>query len=105
MSIFRKLAWYFRLEWRTYLAGIIGLILTAIIAIIPPRIIGNMVDGIHGQTMTGRLLAIDLGLVTLAALGQYATRYMWRNAIWGGRCSPGTTFTESAVQSLYGDGP
>jgi len=83
VSIFRKLAWYFRLEWRTYLAGIIGLILTAIIAIIPPRIIGNMVDGIHGQTMTGRLLAIDLGLVTLAALGQYATRYMWRNAIWG----------------------
>lgn len=84
MSIFRKLAWYFRLEWRTYLVGIIGLLLTAIIAIIPPRIIGNMVDGIHGQTMTGRLLVIDLAFVTLAALGQYATRYLWRNAIWGG---------------------
>lgn len=84
MSIFRKLAWYFRQEWRVYLTGIVGLILTAIIAIIPPRIIGNMVDGIHGQTMTGKVLAIDLALITIAALAQYGTRYLWRNAIWGG---------------------
>ncbi|KRO04967.1 hypothetical protein IV54_GL000691 [Levilactobacillus paucivorans] len=67
-----------------YLTGIVGLLLTAIIAIIPPRIIGNMVDGIHGQTMTGKLLVIDLTLITVAALAQYATRYLWRNAIWGG---------------------
>jgi len=84
MSIFRKLAWYFRLEWRQYLVGIVGLLLTAIIAIIPPRIIGNLVDGIHGQSMTGRQLATDIGFIVLAAVGQYATRYMWRNAIWGG---------------------
>lgn len=84
MSIFRKLSWYFRLEWRRYLVGVIGLLLTALIAIIPPRIIGNMVDGIHGQTMTGRVLATDLLFVTLAALAQYGTRYIWRNAIWGG---------------------
>ncbi|TGD18726.1 ABC transporter ATP-binding protein [Levilactobacillus suantsaiihabitans] len=84
MSIFRKLSWYFRLEWRRYLVGVIGLLLTALIAIIPPRIIGNMVDGIHGQTMTGRVLAMDLLFVTLAALAQYTTRYIWRNAIWGG---------------------
>ncbi|WAE44141.1 ABC transporter transmembrane domain-containing protein [Levilactobacillus brevis] len=84
MSIFRKLAWYFCLEWRRYLIGIIGLLLTAIVAIIPPRIIGNMVDGIHGQTMTGRLLALDLMWVTVAAVVQYGMRYIWRNAIWGG---------------------
>ncbi|WP_203637334.1 ABC transporter ATP-binding protein [Levilactobacillus wangkuiensis] len=84
MSIFRKLSWYFRLEWRRYLIGVIGLLLTAIIAIVPPRIIGNMVDGIHGQTMTSHLLLLDLLFVTLAALAQYGTRYIWRNAIWGG---------------------
>ncbi|MFC6261092.1 ABC transporter ATP-binding protein [Levilactobacillus fujinensis] len=84
MSIFHKLSWYFRLEWRRYLTGIIGLLLTALIAIIPPRIIGNMVDGIHGQSMTAHLLLVDLGLITIAALAQYGTRYIWRNAIWGG---------------------
>jgi len=84
VSIFRKLSWYFRLEWRRYLIGVIGLLLTAIIAIVPPRIIGNMVDGIHGQTMTSHLLLLDLLFVTLAALAQYGTRYIWRNAIWGG---------------------
>ncbi|WP_024746150.1 ABC transporter ATP-binding protein [Levilactobacillus namurensis] len=84
MSIFKKLSWYFRLEWRRYLIGVIGLLLTAIIAIIPPRIIGNMVDSIHGRTMTGTLLAVDLALVVGAAIAQYLTRYLWRNAIWGG---------------------
>ncbi|GEO68493.1 ABC transporter ATP-binding protein [Levilactobacillus acidifarinae] len=84
MSIFKKLAWYFRLEWQRYLVGVIGLLLTAIIAIVPPRIIGNMVDSIHGRTMTGSLLAIDLAVVAGAAVAQYLTRYMWRNAIWGG---------------------
>lgn len=84
MTIFKKLMWYFRLEWRRYTIGVLGLLLTAIIAIIPPRIIGNMVDSIHGRTMTGSLLAVDLLLVAGAALAQYGSRYMWRTAIWGG---------------------
>lgn len=84
MSIFKKLAWYFRLEWRRYLLGVLGLLLTAIIAIIPPRIIGNMVDSIHNRTMTGTLLVLDLLIVAGAAFAQYATRYLWRVTIWGG---------------------
>lgn len=84
MSIFKKLAWYFRLEWRRYLWGVVGLLLTAIIAIIPPRIIGNLVDGIHGRTMTTTALLTDLVIIAAAAIGQYGTRYMWRTAIWGG---------------------
>lgn len=39
MGIFRKLGWYFKRERRTYLIGVLGLLLTALFAIIPPRLI------------------------------------------------------------------
>ncbi|KRK98209.1 multidrug ABC superfamily ATP binding cassette transporter, ABC protein [Secundilactobacillus odoratitofui DSM 19909 = JCM 15043] len=83
MSIFKKLGWYFKLEWRTYLFGLLGLLLTAILAIIPPRMIGLIVDAIHGHQLTLKTLLVQLGILAIAAIGQYGSRYMWRTAIWG----------------------
>lgn len=83
MGIFKKLGWYFKAEWRTYLFGLLGLVLTALLAIIPPRMIGVIVDLIHNRELTSRLLVIDLTILGLAALGQYGARYIWRTAIWG----------------------
>ncbi|MTV81304.1 ABC transporter ATP-binding protein [Secundilactobacillus folii] len=83
MSIFRKLGWYFKVQWRTYLFGLLGLLFTALLAIIPPRMIGVIVDLIHSHRLTVRLLVIDLLILFGAAIGQYGARYMWRTAIWG----------------------
>lgn len=83
MSIFKKLGWYFKAEWRTYVFGLLGLLLTALLAVIPPRMIGVIVDLIHGHHLTVRLLIIDLLILLGSALGQYGARYMWRTAIWG----------------------
>ena len=94
MSIFLKLGWYFRREWKLYLAGVIGLILTAIIGIVPPRIIGNVVDGIDQHTLTARSLTVYLAIIAVAAIGQYLTRYLWRNAIWGGAAGLERTLRE-----------
>ena len=83
MGIFRKLGWYFKRERRTYLIGVLGLLLTALFAIIPPRLIGMVVDAIHDHSLTGQRLALFLTILVVAAIGQYVTRYMWRTAIWG----------------------
>ncbi|WP_203648832.1 ABC transporter ATP-binding protein [Secundilactobacillus yichangensis] len=83
MSIFKKLGWYFKAEWRTYLFGLLGLLITALLAVIPPRMIGDVVDLIHSHHLTARLLVTDLLILLVAALGQYGSRYMWRTAIWG----------------------
>ncbi len=61
----------------------ISLLITALLAIIPPRMIGVIVDSIHNRQLTGRLLTIDLLILLAAAIGQYGSRYMWRTAIWG----------------------
>ncbi|KRL75751.1 ABC transporter ATP-binding protein [Secundilactobacillus paracollinoides] len=83
MGIFRKLGWYFKRERRTYLIGVLGLLLTALFAIIPPRLIGMVVDAINDHRLTVRRLLIYLAILVVAAIGQYVTRYMWRTAIWG----------------------
>lgn len=89
-----KLGWYFRREWKLYSAGVIGLILTAIIGIIPPRIIGNVVDGINQHRLTAHSLTVDLAIIAAAAVGQYLARYLWRNAIWGGAAGLERTLRE-----------
>lgn len=83
MSIFIKLGWYFKREWKTYLIGVFGLILTALLAIIPPRIIGVLVDAIHNGKLAADNLLVLLIVLAVVAFAQYGSRYMWRTAIWG----------------------
>ncbi|MCI2018094.1 MAG: ABC transporter transmembrane domain-containing protein [Lentilactobacillus buchneri] len=83
MSIFVKLSWYFKQEWKTYMVGVCGLILTALLAIIPPRIIGVLVDAIHSGKLAANNLMILLIVLAVVAIAQYGSRYMWRTAIWG----------------------
>ncbi|AQW21113.1 multidrug ABC transporter permease/ATP-binding protein [Lentilactobacillus curieae] len=84
MSIFSKLGWFFKQEKKLYLLGILGLVLTAILTIVPPRIIGLLVDNIHSGHLAVNSLVFLLGILAVVAIGQYITRYMWRTAIWGG---------------------
>ena len=83
MSIFRKLSWYFKQEWRIYAIGVLGLVLTAIFGIFPPWIIGHLVDLIRDEKLTADYLFLLLGGLVAVAIIQYIARYMWRNAIWG----------------------
>lgn len=84
MGIFNKLAWFFKAEWKNYLAGIIALILVALTNVIPPRLIGLIVDKITAHKLSLRLLGLYLGLFLSAALAQYLLRYSWRKYIFGG---------------------
>lgn len=84
MGIFRKLGWYFKSERKTYYRGLFGLLITAIIGIIPARLMGNLIDYIDKRELTVSRLVTLLGLLVLAALLQYSARYVWRTAIWGG---------------------
>lgn len=83
MGIFIKLGWYFKREWKTYLVGVFGLLMTALLGIVPPWIIGRLVDVIHRGNLTGKLLVTLLVALIVVSLAQYLARYIWRNAIWG----------------------
>lgn len=83
MSLIRKLGWFFKLEARRYIIGILALSLVSVFNLIPPRIIGQVIDAIAGGNLTPSDLAINLSWLVGAALIMYALRYVWRLFILG----------------------
>lgn len=84
MGIFKKLSWYFRQERRRYVLGIVALLLVALVNLVPPKLIGTMVDAMRQQQVTAPKLITWLAILLLASGLQYLFRYIWRIQIWGG---------------------
>ncbi len=84
MAIFKKLSWFFREEKKNYFIGVLALVLVALIQLIPPKIIGIVVDSVADQTITGHQIVWWIGILIISALGVYGLRYVWRKHIWGG---------------------
>lgn len=83
MGIFKRLSWFFRQEKKSYLLGIAALIIVAVLQLIPPRIIGIVVDEIQMDVITTESLLMWLIILASTAVGQYILRYTWRVRIWG----------------------
>ncbi|WP_125605778.1 ABC transporter ATP-binding protein [Lapidilactobacillus bayanensis] len=84
MGIFIKLSWFFKQQKKRYIAGVLFLLLADLAGLIPPRVIGVLADLMNDRQLTLQLLFLWVGLLALAALVQYLSRYGWRNMIWGG---------------------
>ncbi|WP_208559678.1 ABC transporter ATP-binding protein [Marinilactibacillus kalidii] len=83
MDIFKRLGWFFRQEKKSYIIGIFSLITVALLQLIPPRIIGIVVDEIETNSITSHSLTFWLSILAASAVGQYLFRYIWRMRIWG----------------------
>ena len=83
MGIFKKLGWFFKQEKKAYISGVIALFIVSIIALLPPRIIGIIVDQIASQTITMQSLIMWVSLLGATAVAQYLLRYIWRINIFG----------------------
>ena len=83
MSIIQKLWWFFKLEKRRYLLGILALILVAVLNLIPPMVMGRVIDAITSGKLTQQDLLLNLFYLLLAAFGMYYLRYVWRMYILG----------------------
>lgn len=83
MSIIQKLWWFFKLEKRRYLLGILALILVAVLNLIPPMVMGRVIDAITSGQLPHQDLLLNLFYLLLAAFGMYYLRYVWRMYILG----------------------
>ena len=81
MGIFSRLSWFFKHQWKQYLIGVVALILVAVCNVIPPRIIGNVVDSVSNKNMTVRFLVINMVTLFVVAIMQYLLRFLWQKMI------------------------
>ncbi|WP_170243213.1 ABC transporter transmembrane domain-containing protein [Streptococcus suis] len=78
MKIVKQLWWFFKLEKKRYLLGIISLCLVSLLNLLPAYIMGEIIDQIDSRALTGQELLLGvLGLI-LSGFGMYALRYVWR---------------------------
>lgn len=83
MSIIKNLWWFFKQEKVPYLIGILSLSLVALLNLIPPKIMGSVIDGITSGHLTKDDLIIQLFWLLLASIAMYVLRYIWRVCIFG----------------------
>ena len=63
MNLIRKLAWFFKLEKRRYIIGILALSLVSVFNLIPPRVIGQVIDRIASKHLTSQELLFNFLLL------------------------------------------
>ena len=78
MRLFAQLSWYFRREWQRYLGAVALLIIIAILQLIPPKVVGYVVDGVTEQHYTAARVMMWGGTLVLTAVVVYLLRYVWR---------------------------
>ncbi|MEC0229137.1 ABC transporter ATP-binding protein [Paenibacillus alba] len=83
-TVLKKLAWFFRMNWKRYTIAIGLLIIVGIIDVIPPKLIGYAIDGIHMGTLTGSKLVQLLAFWGALIVAGYGLSYVWLYQLFGG---------------------
>ncbi len=83
MSVFLRLGWFFKDQWRRYLMAISLLMMVALLTVIPPQG-GGLGSGWYrqGELDDGTLMGYLAGLLGLGLL-IYLLRYVWRVMLFG----------------------
>ncbi|KAB8137640.1 ATP-binding cassette domain-containing protein, partial [Gracilibacillus oryzae] len=82
-TVFRKLSWYFKDQWLSYTLAIIALTSASLLFIIPPMLIGNVVDTIAQNELTEqRLREVVLFFIGLMIV-IYVLSFYWGHTLFG----------------------
>ncbi|WP_145339242.1 SmdA family multidrug ABC transporter permease/ATP-binding protein [Pantoea sp. PSNIH1] len=83
MRLFSQLSWYFLREWRRYAGAVCLLIIIALLQLIPPHLVGVIVDGVTQQRLSAGQIMMWIGVMLLTAVIVYLLRYVWRVLLFG----------------------
>ncbi|WP_343189712.1 ABC transporter transmembrane domain-containing protein [Buchnera aphidicola (Pseudoregma panicola)] len=83
MQLFYKLNWYFLKEWKKYISAIILLITISLLQLIPPKLMGILIDTIvKKKHSSDKIFYIVISIFIISTI-VYILRYMWRVLLFG----------------------
>ncbi|WP_339184773.1 ABC transporter ATP-binding protein [Oceanobacillus sp. FSL W7-1293] len=83
-AVFKKLSWFFAHYWKRYTFAIIALILASAVGLIPPKLVGYIIDHIQFETLTVQILtAVITGYIVLLTV-HYIISFLWDYTLFGG---------------------
>lgn len=83
MKVFRALSWFFKQEKWRFITAFLAMFVTAFCSLVPPQIIGRVIDHMTSKTLTSHLLMMYLGLILFTGLMVYVLRYYARLQLFG----------------------
>lgn len=83
-AVLKNLGWFFQREKRRYIIGLILLILTGILELAPPKLLGSAIDNIVAGTITWQSLTTFILLIIAALAIIYLITYIWMHKLFGG---------------------
>ncbi|CAL4323367.1 ABC transporter transmembrane domain-containing protein [Buchnera aphidicola] len=83
MRLFKQLGWYFIKEWKRYLGSVLILIIISFMQIIPPKIVGILVDSIIKKNASFQESIKWIYIMIFIAFSIYVLRYIWRILLFG----------------------
>lgn len=83
-TVLFKLRWFFAENWKRYTIAISLLLVTNVLEIVPPWLLGESIDAIYQQTLTMKLLmTFILGLIVVTVV-TYLSNFIWIYQLFGG---------------------
>lgn len=83
-QVFKKLDWFFKHYWKRYTFAIIALIISSAIGLIPPKLVGYIIDKIQFETLTMQLLVMVIAGYLILTIVHYAISFLWDYTLFGG---------------------
>ncbi len=87
MRIFAELFWYFRQEWKRYTGAVFLLVLVSLFELVPPMVVGKLVDATVDGSITPEYLLGMVGTVAALWAAVYWLRVQWRIWLFGAAAS------------------
>ncbi|WP_433958065.1 ABC transporter ATP-binding protein [Cytobacillus horneckiae] len=83
-DVLGKLAWFFKKYWKQYTLAIILLIIATILEIIPPYLIGLIIDNITDGAMTKEILIQYVAIFISIIISGYILNFFWQYGLFEG---------------------
>jgi ATP-binding cassette subfamily B protein len=83
-SIFKKLSWFFKEQWKRYTIAILFLCLVNLMEVIPPKLVGMAIDDINNGNLTSNGIIKYIGYLAAVGVATYLFTYLWSYQLLGG---------------------